>query len=68
MTSRYTFARPDSFIGMRWFGDADSVVLEVPSAVVPMQKNHLINPQHPHFGELPIGSPGSFDTDPRLAC
>ena len=54
-------------IGSRWFEDQDSVILQVPSAIVPRQHNYLINPQHPHFQELRIEGPTPFEIDPRLA-
>ncbi len=54
-------------IGIRWFQDRDSAILEVPSAIVSRQRNYLINPQHPHFQELQIDGPGPFEIDPRLA-
>ena len=53
-------------IGTRWFEDQDSVALEVPSAVIPQQHNYLINPRHPHFGELGIEGPTAFEIDSRL--
>ena len=58
--------RSTQVIGTRWFEDADSVVLEVPSAVVPRQRNYLINPRHPRFEELRITGPAPFEIDPRL--
>ena len=54
-------------IGTRWFEDRDSVVLQVPSAIVPQQHNYLVNPRHPHFEELKIKGPTPFEIDPRLA-
>lgn len=54
-------------IGTRWFRDQDSVILQVPSAIVPQQHNYLINPQHPLFHELQIDGPTLFEIDPRLA-
>lgn len=53
-------------IGSRWFERRESVVLEVPSAVVPRQRNFLLNPTHPRFDELEDGSPEPFPIDPRL--
>lgn len=53
-------------IGTRWFQDQDSVILQVPSVIVPQQHNFLINPQHPHFEELEIDGPTPFEIDPRL--
>ena len=53
-------------LGVQWFDDADSVVLEVPSAIVPRQRNYLINPRHPLFEELSVTGPAPFEIDPRL--
>ena len=53
-------------IGTRWFREERSVVLEVPSAVIPVAKNYLINPFHPHFHELERGDPTLFAWDARL--
>jgi RES domain-containing protein len=52
--------------GMRWLGDERSVVLEVPSAVIPVAKNYLVNPFHPHFHELERPDPEPFSWDSRL--
>lgn len=53
-------------IGRRWLDDRDSVVLEVPSAVVPFQRNYLINVAHPDFADLRVTGPDDFRIDPRL--
>lgn len=52
--------------GARWFDEQQSVVLEVPSAVVPHERNYLLNPLHPRFGELEVGPPEPFPVDARL--
>lgn len=54
-------------VGTRWMQDQDSVVLQVPSAIVPQQHNYLINPQHPRFEELQVEGPTPFEIDTRLA-
>ena len=54
-------------IGTRWIQKRESLVLVVPSAVVPIEKNYLINPLHPDFDKLEIGKPQSFQFDERLA-
>jgi RES domain-containing protein len=41
-------------------------VLSVPSAVVPAERNVLINPRHPDFARIIIGAPQSLQTDTRL--
>lgn len=53
-------------IGTRWFNEERSVVLAVPSAVLPVARNYLINPFHPHFHELERGEPVPFAWDARL--
>lgn len=53
-------------IGTYWSELEASVVLEVPSAVVPFHRNYLINAQHPDFAELEIVGPANFPIDPRL--
>lgn len=53
-------------IGTEWVDSRDSVVLAVPSAIVPDETLFLLNPQRPEFGAVRIGSPSSFRFDPRL--
>ena len=53
-------------LGAQWFDEARSVALAVPSAVVPHERNYLINPLHPQFGEVEVGSLEPFPLDPRL--
>jgi RES domain-containing protein len=38
----------------------------VPSAVIPNEPNYLLNPTHPEFQRIKIGSPQPFAFDPRL--
>ena len=54
-------------IGTFWHEEQASVVLDVPSAVVPRQRNVLVNVAHPRFNELQIQEPEPFEIDPRLA-
>lgn len=53
-------------IGTRWFEEERSVVLGVPSAIVPIADNYLINPFHPDFQALERGDPVPFSWDARL--
>ena len=53
-------------LGTRWAESADTVVLRVPSAVVPEEHNFLLNPRHPDFGRIAIGAPEPFEFDERL--
>ena len=53
-------------LGDEWVASGASVVLAVPSAVIPDERNHLINPLHPAFAKLVIGKPEPFRFDLRL--
>ena len=53
-------------IGDSWVESRESAILEVPSTIVPTEKNYLINPAHPDFKKLKIGSPIKILFDPRL--
>lgn len=52
--------------GTAWLTEARSAVLDVPSAIVPEERNLLLNPHHPDFAELLIGRPKPFAFDPRM--
>ena len=41
-------------------------VLAVPSAVIPAETNYLLNPLHPDFRRIKIGTARRFETDLRL--
>jgi RES domain-containing protein len=53
-------------IGNDWVAAARSAVLQVPSVIVPLESNYLLNPHHPDFPKLKIGKPVRFTFDPRL--
>ena len=53
-------------IGDDWVASASSAVLQVPSVIVPLENNFLLNPRHPDFPKLKIGKPVPFKFDPRL--
>jgi len=53
-------------IGDRFIQKGRSCALEVPSVIVPGELNILINPEHPDFMQLKIGSPELFAFDARL--
>ncbi|MGH9459477.1 MAG: RES family NAD+ phosphorylase [Thermoanaerobaculia bacterium] len=54
-------------LGDAWARARRSVALEVPSAVVELEHNVLLNPQHPDFAKVQFGDAFSFAFDPRLA-
>jgi RES domain-containing protein len=53
-------------IGQKWLKAAKSVVLAVPSAIIPQELNYLINPEHADFGKCRINKPQAFVIDPRM--
>ena len=53
-------------IGEAWLDADRSVILRVPSAIVPIEFNYLLNPRHPACGRLGIHEPESFEIDKRL--
>jgi RES domain-containing protein len=53
-------------VGDKWIQSEESLVLRVPSVVVPEEHNYLINPEHSEFEELEIGEPRPLNVDPRL--
>ena len=53
-------------IGDDWLEKRSSLVLRVPSAIVPIECNYLLNPEHLEFSTVAIGDPESFGLDLRL--
>ena len=53
-------------IGTNWMSQAQHVVVSVPSVVVPMERNFLLNPGHPAFSKIQIGPALPLEIDPRL--
>jgi len=54
-------------IGDAWAASGSSVVLQVPSVLIPAERNFLLNPRHPDFAKLSMGTPSRFRFDPRFA-
>jgi RES domain-containing protein len=53
-------------IGTGWAEAGETLVLQVPSAVVPGEHHFLLNPRHPDFDRLAIRDPEPFAFDERL--
>lgn len=53
-------------VGDEWLKDALTVLLEVPSGVVPKTANYLLNPRHAEAGSVRITSVIRYPIDPRL--
>jgi RES domain-containing protein len=53
-------------VGKDWIERAQSAVLIVPSAVVPSERNMILNPIHPDFEHIITHPPEPFAFDGRL--
>ena len=52
--------------GDAWIRATQGPALRIPSAVVPIEDNYLLNPEHPNFNQLKIGPSEPFPFDTRL--
>jgi RES domain-containing protein len=52
--------------GDRWIDDKTTPVLRIPSVVVPMEYNFVINPKHQDFNQITLSSPCPLPLDPRF--
>ena len=53
-------------IGDDWAKLQVSAVLEIPTSIIPIEKNYLLNPLHTDFVKIIIGTPQKFTFDKRL--
>lgn len=53
-------------IGDDWARERVSAVLEVPTSIVPLEKNYLLNPAHPDFAKIKTSAASGFVFDARL--
>jgi len=53
-------------IGTAWAVGKGSAVLSVPSAVIPRERNYLLNPNHFDFSQIRFSAAEPFRFDPRL--
>ena len=53
-------------LGDEWAASLRTLVLAVPSAVVPDERNYLINPRHPAITAARVVRSLPFEFDPRL--
>ncbi len=52
--------------GGAWAGSGRTVLLRVPSALVPREANYLVNPRHPDAARIVVGPPEKLEWDRRL--
>ncbi len=60
-------SRSAAAIGDAWLASGASLALRVPSAVLPLERNLVVNVRHPRYAEMQLGEPRPFRFDPRLA-
>ncbi len=53
-------------IGTRWLKDGRSVLLRVPSVIIPQEFNYLLNHLHPDFKKIKVRKPALFSYTPTM--
>lgn len=53
-------------LGTAWVRARRTAILLVPSAIVPQERNVLLNPAHANVRRIRLGQPEPFSFDPRL--
>jgi len=53
-------------IGDTWLQSLETAVLKVPSAIIEMEYNYLVNPAHPDFNKIKFVAVNKFTFDNRL--
>jgi len=53
-------------MGDHWIKNQESLIFKVPSVIIPVEYNYLINPSHPDFENLVVHSPERFSFDTRM--
>ena len=54
-------------IGDEWLRSKSTVVLKIPSAIVPEENNYLINVSHPNFKKIKLKRVETFQFDARIS-
>jgi RES domain-containing protein len=53
-------------MGTEWARHQRAAAVEVPSVIIPVENNVLLNPAHPKFARIAVSEPVRFRFDPRL--
>ena len=53
-------------IATQWLENSEGCVMSVPSVIIPLENNYLINPQHPDFRFIKLVSVEEFTFDNRI--
>ena len=64
---RTTLAYPTlQNIGGLWYNNQETLILKVPSAVIPLEHNYIINTKHPDFNNVQLIHTEEYFWDDRL--
>jgi len=63
---RLSMPQPTATIGHAWLQSGRSLALQVPSVVMPQERNLLLNPAHPEFLRVRLLDAQPFHFDERL--
>ena len=55
-------------MGSAWYRSNETLLLKVPSAVVPTEHNYVINARHPDFAQVQIKTREPFAYDYRFVA
>ena len=53
-------------LGAQWIESAETLVLSVPSALIPQEHNYLINPAHPEMAQVRVDQIEEYSYDQRF--
>ncbi len=53
-------------IGQEWLSDSQTAILAIPSTIIAIEYNYLLNPAHPEFKKIKVKPPVNFTFDSRL--
>lgn len=63
---RYPASESLKNIGSHWATKCSTAILAVPSAIIPEERNYLLNPAHRDFKQVRVRRPIPFHFDPRM--
>lgn len=58
--------RPSMDFGTRWLEQGSQLGLIIPSAILPLECNLLVNPRHPAVNDIKVIDTFDFSYDPRM--
>jgi RES domain-containing protein len=53
-------------IGDTWLNKSETAILKIPSAIIQLETNYLLNPNHPDFKKIKIKNVEDFIFDPGI--